>query len=167
MPDIGQRGIEVNQILADAPHVAQALRIGEHALYHYLAQLQVVALELVTVELITRMRLGIHVLHGVLAVHRHHAVEREARRLLPDLQLGVTLHQLLTECRHAEHTASYQRRDGEYITALLKHLGELLIHPSGDALMLLPAQLSQFTPARHQFVFHSLKTLVESLALSR
>ncbi len=122
-------------------------------------------LKLVAVGLVARFGLGVVVLHGVLPVGGHHAVEGEARRLLPDLYLRVALHQFLAESRHADYAAPRERCDGQHIASLLEHIGEIVVHIAGDELMLLPSQLGELRHTRHKFLFRLHEPAVERLAL--
>ena len=142
----------------------QTVDTGEDAIHHLLPE-RIVPRELVAVLLPAGLGLREIVLHGVLSVGRHHAVQRESRRLLADLNLRIALHQLLAEGRHTQHATACQRRDGQHVTALLKHLGELVEHRAGNPLVLLPAKVRQFAHTRGQLVLGCHELLEECLAL--
>ena len=144
----------------------QSLGRGEGTTDNRFAQV-VVVLKLVAVLLETGLVAGEVATGGILTVGRHHTVEGEARRLLANLYLGITLHQLLTEACHADDATPTERGNGKHIAALLEHLGEIVVHGSGYALVLLPAQVAQLADTGGQFILGSLKLLVKRLALGR
>ena len=164
MTDAGQRGVEVDHIAGNVVQTArQSLGAGKHALCDAVPQ-HVDLLELVAMLLVAGLQtLGVVMLHGVLSVRWHHTVQRHARRLFPDFQLRVTLHQFLTECRHADDATPSQRRDGQHVTPFPEHLREVVIHSAGNALVLLPAQFRQFAHTRLQLALGRHELLTERL----
>ena len=165
MPYAGQRGVEIDEVVSDALKVArQTVGAGEHPLHHLVAQ-RFVKLEPVLVALPAGRVSAELALQRVLVVGGHHAVERLACRLLTHFNLRVTLHQLLAEGRHAEHAAPRERGDGQHVAATPEHLGEVVVHRSGNALVLLPPQVAQLAHTRRQLVLRSHELLEECLAL--
>ena len=79
MADVGQRGVEVDEVFTNMVYAArQALSAGEGTLDNRFMQI-VFVLELVAVLLVAWLGAGKFATSGVLAVVRHHAVEGEAR----------------------------------------------------------------------------------------
>ena len=167
MADTGQRGIEVDKVAADMVHIAwQRVCAGEGTVDDLLTQ-RLIEGKLIAVLLPARYSLLPSALLGVLTIRGHHTIESEARRLLADLYLRIALNQFLTERRHTKHTTTRQRRDGQHVTTLLKHLREVVIHRPCDTLMLLPTKVGEFAHTRLQFILGSHKLLEESLTLLR
>ena len=79
MADVGQRGVEVDEVFTNMVYAArQTLGTGEGTLDNRFVQV-VFVLKLVAVLLVAWLGAGEFATDGVLAVVRHHAVEGEAR----------------------------------------------------------------------------------------
>ena len=89
------------------------------------------------------------------------------RGTLVEPELRILFLQAQAEGTHTDDAARSGRHDGVDLTGFAEHFGELVVHPGGDPLVLLPAQRSQVARIDERDRIEGLELPVEILAPGR